>query len=276
MAADLEPNTFTHSTLGRTGRRVLRIGVSASYGVAGADVERAVEEDGLSYLYWGSLRTRTFGRALRNLVARGHRERLFIVIQSYSRVASLVRPSLCWALKRLRLEQADLLLLGWWNGPVWQRVRDAAIRCREAGLCRHLGVSTHERPRVPGLAGEGSPFDVVHFRYNAAHRGAERDIFPHLPASPADRAGLVAFTATRWGKLLKRPRGAPSDVVPLDAADCYRFALGRDEVSLCVTGPRTGDELRQGLEAIRRGPLSEKELARVHTFGDLVYGRGRP
>ena len=32
-------------------------------------------------------------------------------------------------------------------------------------------------------------------RYNAAHPGAERDIFPHLEAR---RPAVVAYTATSW------------------------------------------------------------------------------
>src|SRR5690606_15054705 len=165
---------FLHTTLGRTGRRVHRLGVAASYGIGGRDLEQAVEEHGVGYLYWGSFRTRTFAHAVRALAARGLRDRLFVVVQSYSRVGCLVRPSLQLALRRLGIERADLLLLGWWNRPVTQRIVDAALACRERGLAAHVGVSTHERPLVPALAAPGSPFDVVHVRYNAANRGAER------------------------------------------------------------------------------------------------------
>src|SRR5687768_8174280 len=103
---------FLHATLGRTGRAVHRLGVAASFGVGGKDLEAAVEEHGVNYLYWGSIRRGPFGQAVRDLARRGLRDRLFVVVQSYSRLGFLVRPSLCSALRKLGLEQADLLLLG--------------------------------------------------------------------------------------------------------------------------------------------------------------------
>lgn len=261
-------STFERAVLGRTGREVLRIGVASSFGIGGADLERAVEEDGVAYLYWGSLRRPGFGRAIRSLVRRGLRDRLFIVIQSYTRLGSLMRPSLCIGLKRLGIEQADLLLLGMWNRGVPGRIRDAALSCRDRGLCRHIGVSTHTRTLVPDLA-ERSVYDVVHFRYNAAHRGAEREIFPLL--SGGDRAGLVAFTATRWGQLLRAPGQDAGPLRPLTAAECYRFVLSCPDVDVCMTGPKNGDELRAAISALRQGPLDEEEMARVRAFGDAVY-----
>ena len=36
-------------------------------------------------------------------------------------------------------------------------------------------------------------------RYNAAHPGAEQDVFPHLAAR---QPAVVAYTATSWRKLL--------------------------------------------------------------------------
>lgn len=271
MSGELEGSLVR--PLGRTGRVVHRLGVASSYGVGGADVERAVEEHGVSYLYWGSYRSKRFGDAIRALCQRGQRDRLFIVIQSYSRFGWLVRRSLARALRRLGIERADLLLLGWWNRPVWARVLEAAEACREQGLVCHLGISTHQRTLVPRLAGP-SPVDVIHFRYNAANRGAETEIFPHLPAT--DRAGLVAFTATRWGSLLRRPRGAPEGIRVPTAGDCYRYVLARPDVDVCMSGPRNGQDLQEALAAVEKGPLPPDELSWMREFGDLVYRRRRP
>jgi len=262
----------TRRVLGRTGREVFRLGVSASYGLGGADLERAVEEHGVDYLYWGSMRTRAFGLGLRALCARGLRDRLFVVIQSYSRLGSFVAPSLRRALRWLGIERADLLLLGYWNKQVPPRIVDAAIACRERGLTAHVGVSTHERPEVPGFAAAGSPFDVIHFRYNAANRGAERDLFPRLPLPP--RAGLVAFTTTRWGQLLRRPRGAPEDLPIPSAGDCYRFALTNPYVDAVVTGPADAAQVAEAAAAIARGPMDPDELEWMRQVGDLAYAQG--
>src|SRR5690348_6653708 len=99
---------FRTAILGRTGLRVGRLGVAASYGVPTSAVERAFDH-GINYLYWGSRRTEAFADALRNL--KPHRHRLALTIQSYSRVASLLALSLERALRKLRYDHADILLL---------------------------------------------------------------------------------------------------------------------------------------------------------------------
>ena len=110
---------FAQTTLGRTGLRVGRLGVSASYGVPAAAVERAFDQ-GVNYLYWGSRRRSGLADALRHLAPR--RERFVLVLQSYSRMASLVGWSIERALRSVGLEYTDILLLGMWNKPVPPRI----------------------------------------------------------------------------------------------------------------------------------------------------------
>ncbi len=275
LVTETHTGSFSRAFLGRTGREVARLGVSASYGVPGEAVERAFEQ-GVNYLYWGSVRRDSFGAALRRMAPR--REQFVLVIQSYTRAASLMGWSLERALRALRFDYTDVLLLGMWNRPVAPRILEAAQRLKARGLVRHLAVSTHTRALVPGIAA-GSDFDVIHFRYNAAHPGAETDIFPHL--ADAGRPGLVAFTATSWGQLLGKgalqgiagshslPKG---ERVPT-ATDCYRYVLTRPEVDVCMTGPKDAAQMEQALEAMRLGPMSEDELAWMRRVGRAVSGK---
>jgi len=266
---------FTRALLGRTGRAVCRLGVSASYGVPGDAVERAFER-GVNYLYWGSMRRDSFGAALRHLGPR--RDEFVLVIQSYTRAASLMGWSLERALRALRFDYTDVLLLGMWNKPVAPRILDAAQRLKARGLVRFLAVSTHTRALVPPIAA-GRDFDIVHFRYNAVHPGAETDIFPHLPA--ANRPGLTAFTATSHGELLGKgflqgvagSRSLPKGERVPTAADCYRFVLTRPEVDVCLTGPKDAAQLEHALEALRLGPMSADELAWMRRVGRAVSGK---
>jgi predicted aldo/keto reductase-like oxidoreductase len=166
-----------------------------------------------------------------------------------------------------------------WNKPVPPRILDAARRLQERGRVRFLGVSTHKRRLVPLIAA-GHDFDVVHFRYNAAHPGAEKDIFPLLPA--ADRPGMVSFTATSWGHLLGNAplqgllpgtrRPPKSERVPT-AADCYRYILTRPEVDVCLTGPVNAAQMEEALGALRLGPMSQDELAWMQRVGRAVTGK---
>ena len=71
--------TFQRATLGRTGLRVGRLGLAASYGVPAAAVERAFEH-GVNYFYWGTFRRVGFGEAIRHLAPQRHR--FVLVIQS--------------------------------------------------------------------------------------------------------------------------------------------------------------------------------------------------
>ena len=118
---------------------------------------------------------------------------------------------------------------------------------------------------------------MVHFRYNAAHPGAEEDIFPHLPS--LGHAGLVAFTATSWGQLLGKPaflrRGRPlprGEKVPA-GTDCYRFMLTRPEVDVCIAGPANAEQMDQALEAFVWVPMTEDELAWMRRVGKGVAGK---
>jgi aryl-alcohol dehydrogenase-like predicted oxidoreductase len=268
--------SFTRALLGRTGLEVGRLGISASYGVPGEAVERAFER-GVNYIYWGSKRTDSFGAALKRL--RPQRDRFALVIQSYTRVAGLMGWSLERALRALSFDYADVLLLGMWNKPVAPRILDAAQRLKERGLARFLAVSTHKRTLVPQLAARRD-FDVVHFRYNAAHPGAEKEIFPHLPA--ANRPGLVSFTATSWGQLLGKAslqgffnggHRLPKNERAPTATDCYRYVLTRPEVDVCLTGPADAAQMEQALEALRLGPMTEEELAWMRRVGRAVAGK---
>ena len=268
--------SFKRALLGRTGLEVGRLGVAASYGVPGTALEWAFER-GVDYIYWGSRRSDSFGAALRRL--RTQRERFMLVIQSYTRVASLLSWSLERALRTLGFDHTDVLLLGMWNKPVSPRILDAARRLQARGLARFLGVSTHKRTLVPLIAA-GHDFDVVHFRYNAAHPGAEKDIFPNLPDS--EPPGMVAFTATSWGQLLGKPtlqgiltgvRRLPKSESMPTAADCYRYVLTHPEVDVCLTGPANATQMEEALEALRLGPMSEDELAWMNRVGRAVTGK---
>ena len=268
--------SFARSLLGRTGLEVGRLGLASGYGVPGTALEWAFER-GVNYIFWGSRRGDSFGAALKRLQAQ--RERFVLVIESYTRLASLLSWSLERALQTLSFDYTDILLLGLWNKPVPAGILDAARRLKERGRVRFLAVSTHNRKLVPRIAA-GHDFDVVHFRYNAAHPGAEQDIFPHLSAT--NRPGMVSFTATSVGGLLGKGllqgflpgvhRLPKSERIPT-AADCYRFVLARPEVDVCLTGPANAAQMEQALEALRLGPMSQDELAWMRRVGRAVAGK---
>ncbi len=256
--------------LGRSGLSVGPLGVSGGYGAPAKSLLRAFDR-GVNYWYHGSRRAAGMTEAIRELVRCGRRDELVVVMQSYSRSAALLESFLLRGLKQVGLDHADVLLLGWYNHGVGPAVLERSERLREKGLVRHLAVSGHHRPGLVHHANDRR-FSVVHLRYNAAHTGAEREVFPALPAE--NRPGFVAYTATRWKTLLD-PRRMPPGEAPLHAADCYRFVLGNPDIQVCMTGPADDAQLDEALRALEAGPLTPDEESRIRRIGRHVHDTSR-
>lgn len=255
--------------LGRTGLRVGRIGIGTSSGLSAGDVEEAVDR-GINYLYWGSLRKKPFGDAVRQ-VAKRRREDMVIVVQSYTRAAFFMRPSVDRALRDLDIDHCDLLLLGMWNDTPPRRILDAAVALREAGKAKHIMISCHQRTTFPRYIADPT-YGAIMVRYNAAHPGAETEVFPHLAPrdqGPSARPGVVSYTATRWGGLLN-PGLLPEDEPAPRGSDCYRFALTHPDVDVVLCGPKDRGELDEALHALDRGPMTPDELAWMKRVGKVV------
>ncbi len=250
--------------LGETGILVSRLGIGSSYGVSRGACHEAFDA-GVNYFFWGSTRTPGMALAIRDLTA-GHREELCVVLQVYARHPALLARSVRKGLEGLRLDFVDVLLLGWHEKAPGPKILEAAEKERRNGTFRHLAISSHQRPLFRAFLAEDR-YDIFHLRYNAAHRGAEQDIFPHLPKGGP---GIVAFTCLRWGDLLN-PKRMPPGEAPLTAPDCYRFALSDPHVHVAITGPKSDEEMRQALGALTAGPLDEEEMARVRAIGDYVH-----
>lgn len=260
---------FDKLRLSRTELWSSALGLGSSFGLEAADIEHAYAR-GLNYFYFGSARRPAFGRGVRALIEQGQRDKLVLVVQTYTRAASLMKRSLERGLKSLGAERADYLLLGWWNESPPERILDAARALRERGLCKHLMISCHNRlaferhARISGI-------DAIMVRYNAAHPGAEHEVFPKLPADPP---AVVAYTATRWGDLINpalTPEGEPTP----RASDCYRFALSHSAVQVCMAGPADRAQLDEALAALERGPLTPDEDLWMRRVGAAVKQHAR-
>lgn len=258
-----------HVPLGRTGLKVSRLGIASGFGVPASSIEKAFHEHNLNYFYISfPLRFRV-KPALGRLLPR-YRDRMVIVLPYGAFLDGLfLRRSVEAWLRKLKLDTIDVILLQDVGKPS-SRLFDRALKLQRAGKVRFIGMSSHERPFIGRVArGElDLPVDLFQIRYNAVHRGAEEDIFPHLPRN--GRPGTVVFTATCWRKLLKA-RNMPAGEAPLTAADCYRFVLSNSNVDVCITGPSNARHMEENLAALAGGPLSDEEMSRAKRIGDYIH-----
>jgi aryl-alcohol dehydrogenase-like predicted oxidoreductase len=251
--------------LGRTGLRTSRLGIGATYGVSAKSIESAFHEYGINYLYWGTIRHPKMGKAIRNLSS--ERDKIIVAIQTYSRVPFYIPISVNIALKRLHTSYADILILGMFNNPPSDAIMEKALSLKDRGIVKFLAISAHRRATLRKYIEDGI-FDVVMVRYNAAHRGAETEVFPYLPKK--DKPGVVCYTATRWGHLMN-PRYVPTGERVPRASDCYRFILSNPHVHLCMSGPKNENEMDEALKALRLGSMSEEEIEWMRRVGDHIH-----
>jgi predicted aldo/keto reductase-like oxidoreductase len=254
---------FVSRTLGQCGLQVGPIAFGASYGMPAKAVEKAVEA-GCNYLIWGSIQRDGMAQGIRAL--KNRRESFVLGVCSYARLPLLLTRGVEKDLRELQTGFADVLVLGYWNGGVWDYVREEAERLRDRGLIRHIALSTHRPPVAVGDAKNVA--SVFHLRYSAADTRVEHEVIPRLPHP---RPGVVAFTATSWGRLCNPRKTPPGEATPR-ASDCYRFVLSNPAIDCVMTGPANEAEADEAIATIHRGPMDPDELAWMRRVGAGIRG----
>ena len=252
-----------HRPLGSTGLRVSPLGLAGSHGIEADAVERAFHELGVNY-FFVTPRMKGLVEGVRRLVLAGHRDA--IVIGAGASVPTGWSVAREWesSARLLGVDRIDVFHLFWvqahWyvTGKTWPAMQ----RLKEEGKAAALAISCHDRPMARALVDELS-LDALMIRYNAAHRGAEHEIFATLAGR---RPGVIAYTATRWGRLLQ-PAGGHR---PMTGPECYRFALSHPAVDAVLCGARTFEEMREDAEGVLLGPLGDERIEVVRAFGDAV------
>ena len=259
---------FTQAVLGNTGIKVHRLGLSTTYRPGKKTVYRALDA-GLNYFFAFGIDTNVI-RVMRD-VMQHERDKYVIATGAYNFIIGHpnLRKSLEKRLRQFRTDYIDIFMyLGVTKGKqLTDDILEEFERFKEEGKIRTTGMSTHDRKFAGKMCAEGK-LDTVMIRYNAAHRGAEQDIFPYVSAH---NPGVISFTATRWRYLLRRPRGYPKDDRIPTAGECYRFVLSNPHVHVCMTAPRNVKQLEENLRVLENGPLSDEDMEFMRKFGDIVH-----
>jgi predicted aldo/keto reductase-like oxidoreductase len=252
--------------------RVRRLGL-ASRGESGlepADVRLAVDR-GVNFLNWCGVPD-----ALSETIAGLGRRRqdVLVCVQFEARTAGDAERELTQILGQLGTSYVDVLTFYYVEElEEWRRIvapggaLEFCQAARERGQVRLLGLTSHQRQLAAEAAASGL-LDLLMIRYNAAHRGAETEVFPIT-----DRLGLpvIAYTCLRWGALLRpTPDDPPGFAVP-QAPAWYRFALQMPSVTVALMAPGNRAELEEDLRVLEEdGPLSTAEYEVLAAHGRRV------
>ncbi len=247
-------------------RRVYRLGLATNFGITGSDLEWALDQ-GMNYVFW-TPKSKQVTPALKAALKRNRESVVVATGPTTAFFGGGIHKGCDRLLKILDTDYLDILQIFWLGRTsAWtSSTIEALVSLKASGKVRSIGVSIHDRKRAGALA-KDSPLDMLMIRYNAAHPGAEQDIFPHLTVrNPA----IVAYTATRWRGLLKRPKGWEGPV--MTASDCYRFCLSNEYVDVVLTGPKNRQQLEENIKDLsEQGPLSEEESQWIRDYGGIVH-----
>jgi len=260
------PDDFLHRRVPALQKRVFRLGLAASHGI-GEDAIREALAGEVNYVFWTPT-ARRLTAPLREALRRDRDRYVVATGPTFGFFPGAIRSRVERSLRLLETDYLDVLQLYWlgMTSAFTAGNVDEMVRLRDEGKVRALGVSIHDRARAGRLA-EDSPLDLLMLRYNAAHPGAERDVFPHLARR---RPAVVAYTATAWRRLLRAPSGWKGRAAT--AGDCYRFCLTAPQVDVTLCSPANAAQLREDLDAVARGPLSPDEEAWMRQLGRAIHG----
>ena len=257
-------------SVARFGKPVCRLGLATrgGNGLAVDDVFYAVDR-GINFLNWcGS--PDALSQAVAGLGRR--RQEVMVCVQFEARTAAEARTELRQVLDELHTDYVDVLTFYYVEERgEWEQIigpGGALEYCREAqraGVVHHLGLTSHQRP-LAAYAARSGLLDMLMIRYNAAHRGAEQDVFP---LTDALQLPVVVYTCLRWGALLRGVPDDPPGYRPPGAPAWYRFALQAPSVTVALMAPDNRTELEEDLSVLEAlGPLSPEEY-------EMLAARGR-
>jgi predicted aldo/keto reductase-like oxidoreductase len=251
---------------------VCRLGLASrgNSGLTPPDVLYALDR-GVNFLNWcGTLND--FSRAIAELGPR--RRQVVLCVQFEARTAAEAERELAAILRELRTDYVDVLTFYYVEeSSEWEQIigpggaLEFCRKARDAGRVRLLGLTSHQRKLAAQAAATGL-LDMLMIRYNAAHRGAETEVFP---LTRARAMPVVAYTGLRWGGLLRPTPDDPEGFVPPPAPDWYRFVLQSPAVTVALSAPESRAELEENLRVLEAsGPLAGEEYDRLTQHGQRV------
>ena len=230
------------------------LGISSSYGAPAAAFEEAFER-GCNYFVMGSFmkgRSKEMIKAIQNITKKGKRDKLVVCLMEYTHSYMLGKRTFLQG-----IEQAGSGVCG----------------CPDAGLLSQQTPGTGDGPGT-GPEREGGGTGTWHYRDTTGScfpncwkvpsifsrcgtmrqtAGLKQDVFPHLGGE--NRPGMISFTATRWGQLLKESK-MPAGEKPLTASGVLSFCVKQSGRGYMHDRGPQPEMMRENLVTLDSGPLT--------------------
>lgn len=268
---NLKQNYF-QTSFGSSQVQLSRLGFSATYRPGKQTIYKALDE-GINFFFCYGFDNQLIS-VLREEM-RSKRENFIVTTGAYNLLVGHpnLRRTLEKRLRQLNTDYIDIFLfLGVTNPKHFgERELQEMHKFNEEGKTRAIGISSHDRKFAGELIANGL-INALMMRYNAAHRGAEQDIFPYLSNY---NPFIISYTATRWKYLMRRPKGYPKVARVPTAGDCYRFVLSNPNINVCLTAPSNLKQLEENLAAFKQGPLPPEDMEFMKQFGDTIHKKKR-
>jgi hypothetical protein len=257
--------------LGRTGLRVTRLGIGGAY-CKTVEGYRATLDCGVTYVdtarsYQDGEDERLIGEAIA-----GRRHELTLCTKTLKRDAAGARAELETSLRLLRTDHVDIWHLHYLNSPADREpalgpggAYEAAVKARQEGLVRFVGVTGHDWAQVAESVKTGL-FDSVLCWYNCAMPEPETLLFPY---AMSQRMGVSLMQTTKVDKLL-----SPTDDPTPEAF--YRYVLSNPAVCVALMGLRDIARFQRVAKALsERSTLEPGEKERLEAYGRQMRESGK-
>jgi aryl-alcohol dehydrogenase-like predicted oxidoreductase len=258
--------------LGSTGERVSCLGVGGAHlGKKDVDEKLAIKiirtaiDDGITFLdnswdYHKGASEKRMGKALRD----GYRERAFLMTKIDGRSGKAATEQLEESLKRLRVEQIDLVqhheIIRYDDADrIFHKTgaQAALEKARKAGKLRYIGFTGHKDPAIhlymlQHAEQHGARIDTVQMPLNlmdAHYRSFEQLVLPELVRRGI---GVLGMKSMAQGIILKSKT--------VTAQECLGYALSLP-TSVVITGIDSMKILKQAVAVARSfRPFSDAEM----------------
>ena len=202
---------------------------------------------------------------------KGRRKGLFLATKTQARTADDVLRRADESLKRMGVDQMDLLHIHSLRGPEdlavieKEGVMDALYKVKERGLTRYIGFTSHSDPETLAKALARYDVDCTQMALNAALQGMKSGpgkmvINPVMPAS-FEKVALPVAKKKNLGIIAMKAFGQ-EDIIGEDAtpATLLRYALSLP-ASIVTVGVPKHEHLRENLATARNfTPMPHEEM----------------